>query len=122
MIRRPPRSTRTDTLFPYTTLFRSDGSADVWLTVAIALLGSSLVAGLITTILSNLRASATSRRDGYANAVRSLIARAEYPYRVRRRISDDPEVLAGLVGRGHDLPEQLEIGRQWEAERGGQEG
>src|SRR3546814_18312160 len=28
MIRRPPRSTRTDTLFPYTTLFRSeDGPA-----------------------------------------------------------------------------------------------
>src|SRR3546814_2054902 len=25
MIRRPPRSTRTDTLFPYTTLCRSDG-------------------------------------------------------------------------------------------------
>src|SRR3546814_11338428 len=38
MIRRPPRSTRTDTLFPYTTLFRSfvggqlpqhDGGCDV---------------------------------------------------------------------------------------------
>src|SRR3546814_9424739 len=28
MIRRPPRSTRTDTLFPYTTLFRSP--ADGW--------------------------------------------------------------------------------------------
>src|SRR3546814_16104041 len=27
MIRRPPRSTRTDTLFPYTTLFRSDQNA-----------------------------------------------------------------------------------------------
>src|SRR3546814_7466985 len=27
MIRRPPRSTRTDTLFPYTTLFRSDRRA-----------------------------------------------------------------------------------------------
>src|SRR3546814_10264317 len=26
MIRRPPRSTRTDTLFPYTTLFRSFGT------------------------------------------------------------------------------------------------
>src|SRR3546814_6241189 len=26
MIRRPPRSTRTDTLFPYTTLFRSSRS------------------------------------------------------------------------------------------------
>src|SRR3546814_3266369 len=28
MIRRPPRSTRTDTLFPYTTLFRSDQTPD----------------------------------------------------------------------------------------------
>src|SRR3546814_2836559 len=28
MIRRPPRSTRTDTLFPYTTLFRSVGIED----------------------------------------------------------------------------------------------
>src|SRR3546814_13422574 len=27
MIRRPPRSTRTDTLFPYTTLFRSQGAS-----------------------------------------------------------------------------------------------
>src|SRR3546814_16680666 len=32
MIRRPPRSTRTDTLFPYTTLFRSPGAgqAGIW--------------------------------------------------------------------------------------------
>src|SRR3546814_5130350 len=29
MIRRPPRSTRTDTLFPYTTLFRSIKQYDV---------------------------------------------------------------------------------------------
>src|SRR3546814_11207373 len=28
MIRRPPRSTRTDTLFPYTTLFRSQVVAE----------------------------------------------------------------------------------------------
>src|SRR3546814_4520470 len=32
MIRRPPISTRTDTLFPYTTLFRSYSSADSNLT------------------------------------------------------------------------------------------
>src|SRR3546814_6668170 len=37
MIRRPPRSTRTDTLFPYTTLFRSHRQAD-------ALRGEQLVA------------------------------------------------------------------------------
>src|SRR3546814_4306109 len=30
MIRRPPRSTRTDTLFPYTTLFRSAGADDIF--------------------------------------------------------------------------------------------
>src|SRR3546814_20925725 len=34
MIRRPPRSTRTDTLFPYTTLFRSDDEPEL---VAVAL-------------------------------------------------------------------------------------
>src|SRR3546814_11311509 len=31
MLRRPPRSTRTDTLFPYTTLFRSADAKDSWL-------------------------------------------------------------------------------------------
>src|SRR3546814_2378132 len=30
MIRRPPRSTRTDTLFPYTTLFRSGATAETF--------------------------------------------------------------------------------------------
>src|SRR3546814_20965482 len=36
MIRRPPRSTRTDTLFPYTTLFRSAGriTAQPWSSIA----------------------------------------------------------------------------------------
>src|SRR3546814_18041230 len=29
IIRRPPRSTRTDTLFPYTTLFRSEAVRDL---------------------------------------------------------------------------------------------
>src|SRR3546814_2851002 len=39
MIRRPPRSTRTDTLFPYTTLFRSGGGAGPF--------GSGALAGTI---------------------------------------------------------------------------
>src|SRR3546814_6592698 len=41
MIRRPPRSTRTDTLFPYTTLFRSLLSAGV--PAGVALKGSDLL-------------------------------------------------------------------------------
>src|SRR3546814_14061537 len=36
MIRRPPRSTRTDTLFPYTTLFRSPQAAATRLRAEIA--------------------------------------------------------------------------------------
>src|SRR3546814_18597409 len=33
MIRRPPRSTRTDTLFPYTTLFRSTRAIEQFITL-----------------------------------------------------------------------------------------
>src|SRR3546814_1221509 len=33
MIRRPPSTTRTDTLFPYTTLFRSNEGLLIWLEV-----------------------------------------------------------------------------------------
>src|SRR3546814_7223387 len=36
MRRRPPRSTRTDTLFPYTTLFRSTGALDATVMGALA--------------------------------------------------------------------------------------
>src|SRR3546814_6057201 len=46
MIRRPPRSTRTDTLFPYTTLFRSyipqAGGADT----VIGIINGTLKAGI----------------------------------------------------------------------------
>src|SRR3546814_2965486 len=53
MIRRPPRSTRTDTLFPYTTLFRSPHQ----------LHGSPLLR------LARLRAA---ELDGHAGQVRAL--------------------------------------------------
>src|SRR3546814_1730147 len=44
MIRRPPRSTRTDTLFPYTTLFRSNTT--VTNTTRVEIDTSTTVAGL----------------------------------------------------------------------------
>src|SRR3546814_19984206 len=43
MIRRPPRSTLTDTLFPYTTLFRSKGALQIGL-------GLFLIGTLIATV------------------------------------------------------------------------
>src|SRR3546814_21064487 len=44
MIRRPPRSTRTDTLFPYTTLFRSYSRR------AVDLVASSLVVDMLAPL------------------------------------------------------------------------
>src|SRR3546814_7608808 len=44
MIRRPPRSTRTDTLFPYTTLFRSKRSNPGLFTAALDCRVASLLA------------------------------------------------------------------------------
>src|SRR3546814_10295340 len=43
MIRRPPRSTRTDTLFPYTTLFRSWAIVSAVMLIASILFVGSLV-------------------------------------------------------------------------------
>src|SRR3546814_10774401 len=48
MIRRPPRSTRTDTLFPYTTLFRSCGVTNIWVKTwrsAAAWIATAIVSG-----------------------------------------------------------------------------
>src|SRR3546814_12945979 len=72
MIRRPPRSTRTDTLFPYTTLFRSEmhdplvrremQKAAVWFGLAISIAFLVLLAQPILLILGAL--VITSMLDG----------------------------------------------------------
>src|SRR3546814_6407048 len=49
MIRRPPRSTRTDTLFPYTTLFRSTFRTTAYVDEAyVTLLARLLSANVLT--------------------------------------------------------------------------
>src|SRR3546814_16772771 len=58
MIRRPPRSTRTDTLFPYTTLVRSTVPrilASAMAALTLPLLGSMAVAALLTPLVPALR-------------------------------------------------------------------
>src|SRR3546814_4391839 len=67
MIRRPPRSTRTDTLFPYTTLFRSDNPQALGSPVRIGLTFVGGGGGYCRTF-SAVRADSLSgiacRRDG----------------------------------------------------------
>src|SRR3546814_11098219 len=70
MIRRPPRSTRTDTLFPDTTLFRSEAARQAWhrqMAGVRRLLGLDARAGV--------RANAPETRDR-AGAARPLHAAA----------------------------------------------
>src|SRR3546814_12906732 len=57
MIRRPPRSTRTDTLFPYTTLFRSKVVAFM------ATLAMLVAARGLAEILANRRTLQVADRD-----------------------------------------------------------
>src|SRR3546814_2563674 len=63
MIRRPPRSTRTDTLFPYTTLFRSISPVKLEL--------SLLVVTLLHSFLKSLH-STTSRDITPASSVHQI--------------------------------------------------
>ena len=91
------------------------GTATTALTIALSILGSSVVAGLISSLLGSARANATARRERYAQVVRCLVAWAEYPYRIRRRTGDDPATLAALADRGHALQEQLAESRAWVA-------
>src|SRR3546814_5912673 len=86
MIRRPPRSTRTDTLFPYTTLFRSvvPGAADRFeITLHAAAAGSGqpddrtapvlLVDGAAhQPVLLERRDHAQARRERHAGAGRKI--------------------------------------------------
>src|SRR3546814_1622334 len=62
MIRRPPRSTRTDTLFPYTTLFRSDAgranqAEDRALQLARALLHGEILKDTLLDLLQTVMRS-----------------------------------------------------------------
>src|SRR3546814_3334203 len=54
MIRRPPRSTRTDTLFPYTTLFRSVGGGIIGALVGALLFRFFQAIGQIDVVINIL--------------------------------------------------------------------
>src|SRR3546814_1497762 len=76
MIRRPPRSTRTDTLFPYTTLFRSPPWERNMRLLSTLLLCSASVAGLSTPAFAqdtDAEASTDSRSEEHTSELQSLM-------------------------------------------------
>src|SRR3546814_14790522 len=71
MIRRPPRSTRTDTLFPYTTLFRSTiewAAGEPWSNGKVGTMGSSF-----TCANQLLTAPTKPRSEEHTSELQSLM-------------------------------------------------
>src|SRR3546814_16461782 len=103
MIREPPRSTRTDTLFPYTTLFRSSlvGSLDSTERLLTKVLGEDRVG----EIMEEIRGPAgRTMWDKLANVNEQVLAnylKNEYPQTVA--------VILGKIQQGHAA--KVQIGR-----------
>src|SRR3546814_1420165 len=93
MIRRPPRSTRTDTLFPYTTLFRSQGADVGAVDVGVGHDDDAVVAQLVRVVLVAADAGA-QRGDQGAD----LVGR-QHPVEARALDVEDfpPQRQHGLV-------------------------
>src|SRR3546814_2431944 len=82
MLRRPPRSTRTDTLFPYTTLFRSVlepllGWRGLFVLVALAAVGVFVVLLLQRSLISSTRKAVPETMGELFLGYRDLIGRSE---------------------------------------------
>src|SRR3546814_3024366 len=76
MIRRPPRSTRTDTLFPYTTLFRSFAATEGGMipglsAVSAPIFDSQGTLCLVLTLVSKMRAC--HRSEEHTSELQSLM-------------------------------------------------
>src|SRR3546814_18089193 len=97
MIRRPPRSTRTDTLFPYTTLFRSLREHDVVVEVPREALPQ------LHGVLVEMRVGRQQVVGAHDRRVAPDVAAAEPPL-LQHRDPGDAVVLGEIVGGGEPVP------------------
>src|SRR3546814_10896528 len=94
MIRRPPRSTRTDTLFPYTTLFRSQQDNGLLMNLLIGIVGSFL-GGFV----SRLFTGTDSRSEEHTSELQSLMRISYAVFGLKQKIhtSDNPKTYPHLT-------------------------
>src|SRR3546814_12318564 len=120
MIRRPPRSTRTDTLFPYTTLFRSKAAQPALMAkviqsrcpaMASVIAGTIIASPIVTTKMPMMNRMGLKAliRAGCAAAAGGRL-RAHLLCRASRHRWDDGRRDAGSMG-------QQQIGRATGGER-----
>src|SRR3546814_18528111 len=77
MIRPPPRSTRTDTLFPYTTLFRSHGATIFKIDLECVEARVIAAVRIVAIYLERLHAARAHRRGPFSSALDARTGR--YP-------------------------------------------
>src|SRR3546814_8369660 len=94
MIRRPPRSTRTDTLFPYTTLFRSH---ETWYEVS----ASPLTGGGIGVWFRNV-----NERRKWISALEAAEERFELAAKATQDLIFDWDIASGRL-EWHDTHDQF---------------
>src|SRR3546814_2460049 len=110
MIRRPPRSTRTDTLFPYTTLFRSVKGRDWRQALASFVAETDRTLDLFSGFLPELCALGDSETltflHGMISTRRHGVCAPETPIYLDCLLADTPltGVLEPMLGADHLRP------------------
>src|SRR3546814_6558963 len=109
MIRRPPRSTRTDTLFPYTTLFRSNGGV----LIEPRLRSHPILAAVMPDVLHTVRVVTHLRPEPVVVGAALRVGGGKGPADnlAQGGIVVPVDVETGLCGRGTILVNNLPIGR-----------
>src|SRR3546814_17932802 len=102
MIRRPPRSTRTDTLFPYTTLFRS--SLEIWAGHYDAPLDEREIARHYTLTSDDLEIVGRRRGDATRPGFAMLLLTMRWPGRSLEAGEVPPAPAPGNVARHLRVP------------------
>src|SRR3546814_15967566 len=129
MRRLPPRSTRTDTLFPYTTLFRSDlarvemGPEDERRTTRYK--GeTAVILGIVKQAVANPLDVSVALRDVMPNLRHDLLAgmNAEVSYDQSIFIDRSIQAVFTTIPEAEVLGVLVKIGREAGWERGGQIG
>src|SRR3546814_2592236 len=97
MIRPPPRSTRTDTLFPYTTLFRS-----LLVTICMMLISIPSVRNVGVTLIASAGLAGLAVGAAAQPALKNLIAGIQMAFTEPIRI-DDVVIIEGEWGRIEEI-------------------
>src|SRR3546814_15456959 len=113
MIRRPPRSTRTDTLFPYTTLFRSQGSHRIVAETADKIAVDCEPAGPEALLIAGIERDIGQRRREQRDGGKEVGLGAVRGDRAARQRDREGDILAAAAEprvRGANAPRPAEAG------------